>query len=178
MENVCFNNCRDSIVKDQNEFELNKFRGLENFSLELRDNFLFEGNISNECDFYLCEHVGVPASVYCEKVGINYFNSLDMYEDVSRYIEENKHLIEDDVYNYIKNAVDINSFKIFVGNYLSCHSDLLKEAKYFVDIAKDDARFMGFAVDYVHNVFVAVAYRYLWSCIFGSQRSYFHTFKN
>jgi len=178
MENVCFNNCRDSIVKDQNEFELNKFRGVEDFSLDLRDNFLFEGNISNECDFYLCECVGVPASVYCEKVGINYFDSLDMYVDVSKYIEENKHLIEDDVYDYIKDFVDINSFKISVGNYLSCHSDLLKEAKDCIDIAKDEARIMGFAVDYVHNVFVAVAYRYLWSRIHGSQRSDFNTFKN
>jgi len=177
MNNVCLKSCRASIMKDEDEFELNKFRGVKDFSPQLRDNFLFEGNISNECDFYLCEYVEVPAFVFCEKSGITYFNSLDMYVDVSKYIEENNHLIEDDVYDYIKDVVNINSFKISVGNYLSCHSDLLKEAKDCINISKDEARVRGFAVDYVHNVFIAVAYRYLWSCIHGSQRTDFHTFK-
>lgn len=177
MNNVCLKSCRASIAKDEDEFELNKFRGVKDFSSELRENFLFEADIYGQCDFYLCEYAEVPAFVFCEKVGINYFNSLDMYVDVFKYIEDNKYLIADDVYEYIKDSIDMSIFSISVGNYLSCHSELFKDDKACIDINKEEARVRGFAVDYVHNVFVAVAYRYLYSCIHGSQRTDFHTFK-
>lgn len=165
------------IVENEHEIELRKFRGVSKLSWSLLGLFRFEADLAGQCDYYFNECVEVPAIVFCEKVGINYFNSSDMYADVAEYIEENKGKIEGEIYNYIKDRIILKDYAIVVGNYLSCHSDLFKDAGNCVDGSKEEIRIREFAIDFVHNVVISVAYRYLWSCIYGSQRKDFHYFK-
>ena len=177
MNDCCLKNCRGMIVENEHEIELRKFRGVSKLSWNLLGLFRFEADLAGQCDYYFNECVEVPAIVFCEKVGINYFNSSDMYADVAGYIDENRDIIEDELYDYIKDGIILNDYTIVVGNYLSCHSDLFKDAGNCVGCSKEEVRIREFAIDFVHNVVISVAYRYLWSCIYGSQRKDFHYFK-
>lgn len=163
-----FDNTGFMFEENENKIEKKKLRGLDNMSGDLLEMFLLESDIHNHCDFYFCGLIGRPADYYCNKIGINYFNSPDMYSDVLMFIEVNKNKISNDIYVYIKDRISVDDFKIVVEDYLSCDSELFKVVGSQFVVSKEEAFIRDFAINYVNNVSISVAYRYLWSCIYGS----------